>query len=179
MSTIKKLWLLGMGFCLAVSCTHTETTDTTTAEEGSLIQVGGSLPAFSVTTDDGTVMSNVSLKGYVTVLVFFHTGCGDCQKELPQVDSLYRAFRENPKFRLLGISREETAQEVAAYWTSAGLIFPYAAQSDRTVYHLFAREGIPRIYISDTGGQVRFLSSDIDMPDVNTLSTVVNGLLMP
>ena len=53
------------------------------------------------------------------------------------------------RLKIYCISREEPADEVAAYWQENGLTIPYSPQSGREVYNLFSERGIPRIYVSD------------------------------
>ena len=43
--------------------------------EGADLRPGDRLPWFSVTMDDGSVLSTGDLAGKVSVIVFFHTGC--------------------------------------------------------------------------------------------------------
>ncbi len=47
------------------------------------------------------------------------------------------------------ISREEGEASVKAYWEENGFTMPYSAQTDRSVYNLFASSGIPRRYEAD------------------------------
>jgi hypothetical protein len=42
---------------------------------------------------------------------------------------------------------------------------------------MFATQGIPRIYIADTSGKIRFVSSDTDMPDAATLVDAIKQYL--
>ena len=169
-------WLL---FCLLLtlfgSCSDSE--HVRSAGENSLIQVGDTLPAFSVTASDGSQYSNLSLKGYASVIVFFNTDCSDCRQELPQIEKAYKSFQDNPDVKWLAISREESSEAVSSYWATASLDLPYSAQQDRKVYNLFASQDIPRIYIADRHGRVHFISSDVGMPDENTLSEAVRACL--
>ena len=107
--------------------------------EGAELGPGDRLPEFSVILDDGSVVSTGDLSGKVSVIVFFHTGCPDCQAELPVIQRIHDD---------LCISREEDAADIAEYWAENGLTLPYSAQKDRTVYSLFARMGVPRVYVS-------------------------------
>ena len=45
---------------------------------------GDALPQFSVEMSDGGVLNTQSFSGKVGVIVFFHTDCPDCQKDLFQ-----------------------------------------------------------------------------------------------
>jgi hypothetical protein len=77
----------------------------------------------------------------------------------------------------IAISRAQNTEDVAAYWMKQNFQIPYSAQSDQTVYHLFAIQDIPRIYITDRTGRVRFVSSDADMPDETILSNTIRSYL--
>ena len=77
--------------------------------EGADLRPGDSLPWFSVTMDDGSVLSTGDLAGKVSVIVFFHTGCPDCQAELPVIQRIHDEF--SPEAAVLCISREEDAAD--------------------------------------------------------------------
>jgi thiol-disulfide isomerase/thioredoxin len=58
--------------------------------EGANIKVGDKLPDFEVVMSDGSVVSNDSLEGNVSLVMFFHTSCPDCQQALPSVQEIQR-----------------------------------------------------------------------------------------
>ena len=145
-------------------------------EDSSIVQVGDRLPAFDVVTSDGQHVTTDSLMGRRSVVVFFHTTCGDCQKELPQVDVLYRSHRQEPGFRLICIARDERQPDIQAFWEKNGLVMPYSPQPDNRVYSLFARRTIPRLYLSGPDGIVRFMHDDQDMPTADQLEKELNAL---
>ncbi len=173
---MKKLLFTIMSFVALVSCSESDVTHTS-GEDYSVIHTGSSIPVFSVTASDGTVYTDQSLRGTVSVIVFFNTECNDCRKELPQINTAYKEFRYNKLVRFIAISRAQDADDVAVYWTKQGFDIPYSAQSDRSVYSMFATQGIPRIYIADTSGKIRFVSSDTDMPDAATLVNIIKQYL--
>jgi hypothetical protein len=80
----QKFTLAMMLLCAILSgCTQTETSEESTDDTSSLVNLGDTLPAFSVTDNAGHVYSNSTLKGHISVIVFFNTTCPDCQHELP------------------------------------------------------------------------------------------------
>ena len=111
------------------------------------IHMGDKLPFFSIKTSQGDSLSTEDFLGKATVLVFFHTMCGDCQRELPVVENLYKKYGKTVRF--VCISREQSDEEVADYWEKHQLTIPYSAQTDRSIFSLFASSTIPRIYITD------------------------------
>ena len=139
--------------------------------EGADLRPGDSLPWFSVTMDDGSVLTTDDLTGKVSVIVFFHTGCPDCQAELPVIQRIHDEF--SPEAAVICISREEDAADIAEYWAENGLTLPYSAQKDRTVYSLFASEGVPRVYVSS--GSL-FIHSIYDDSPVATYENLVSDI---
>lgn len=121
------------------------------------IKVGDRIPQFTVQTvnSDGTVgsFSTEQLTGE-TVVVLFHTSCSDCQRELPRLNDYYLQHREERGFQMVAISRAEGAESVAAFWAEKGLLIPYSAQDDRSIYNLFASSIIPRVYFCTAKGIV-------------------------
>ncbi|MBQ5639305.1 MAG: TlpA family protein disulfide reductase, partial [Bacteroidales bacterium] len=98
-----------------------------------MLEVGDQVPEFSVETSTGEVVSNRSLLGAVSCIVFFHTGCPDCQKTLPEMQRIYEEFSgRGVKFIL--ISREQTREEIEPYWTDRGYTMPYSPQRTREIY---------------------------------------------
>ena len=139
--------------------------------EGAELGPGDRLPEFSVILDDGSVVSTGDLSSKVSVIVFFHTGCPDCQAELPVIQRIHDEF--SPEAAVLCISREEDAADIAEYWAENGLTLPYSAQKDRTVYSLFASEGVPRVYVS-SGGLI--IHSIYDDSPVATYENLVSDI---
>ena len=148
----------------------------TEEEKGASLGVGDRLPEFSVVTNDGAVVSNVSLKGNVSVIMFFHTGCPDCQQALPVMQLAYDEYAPLG-VGFICISREEGADEVAPYWERFGYTLPYSAQSDRHIYSLFATSIVPRIYISDAEGVIRHVYTDDPVLTYDELSEKLSAML--
>ena len=140
------------------------------------VKIGDSLPDFEVKMNDGTVVSTASLKGGVSVVMFFHTSCPDCQQSLPIVQRIYDEY-SSKNLKWAFISRECGKDEIEAYWAANGLDLPYSAQSDREVYNLFASSRIPRIYISDENGTVRYIFTDDPVASYDDLKSAVESLI--
>lgn len=146
------------------------------SEAEDVILVGSKLPNFSVELSDGTVVTGQELRDTTSLIMFFHTGCPDCRKALPCVQRMYDEYAsQGVAFAL--ISREEEEASIATYWEEQGFDMPYSAQSDRKVYELFAHRRVPRIYISEPGGTVRYIFTDDPVPDVADLTEALEQVL--
>ena len=121
------------------------------------IGVGDTVPDFTVQMNDGSVVTGASLRKGVSLIMFFNTGCPDCRNTLPAVQQMYSRFGNDVSFAL--ISREQGDEEIAPYWESEGYSIPYSAQTDRSVYNLFATTRVPRVYVC-LNGVVEFMYHD-------------------
>ena len=144
---------------------------------GADLKPGDILPEFSVTLDDGSTISNASLEGSVSCIMFFHTGCPDCKATIPEVQKLSEsrvAVEKDIKF--VCISREEGRDEIKAFWDANKITLPFSAQEDRSVYNKFATTGVPRIYISDRNCRISAVWSDDPTPQYEELEEAVRKL---
>ena len=145
-------------------------------QTGADLKAGDGLPDFEVVMNDGTVVSDDILKETVSVVMFFHTSCPDCQQVLPQMQKIYDEFASE-SVNIALISREEPKMSIDVFWMEKGLKMPYSAQNDRTVYELFAKERIPRVYICEKGGIIRYVFTDNPNPSYTNLKTSLESLI--
>jgi peroxiredoxin len=125
----------------------------------SRIQTGERVPAFAITDSDGNMLSPEHLQNKVVLVNFFATWCGPCIAELPRIQVIWDEHRQNPDFALIVIGREETQEAVVAFRQEHGFTFPIAADQDRSVYALFAKELIPRNYLIAPDGTICFATT--------------------
>lgn len=141
--------------------------------QGVNLVVGDSLPTFQVTMNDGSTIRTSDLLGGVSVVVLFSVDCGDCRMELPEVQRLWNQQLGVP---IVLIARENTEEVIRSFWQQAQLTMSYSPQSDRQVYSLFASSRIPRIYISDAQGVIRFSHADDAMPTAEQLADEIKAI---
>ena len=144
--------------------------------KGADLQVGDSLPDFEVVMNDGTVVTDDILKESVSVVMFFSTVCKDCRQVLPQMQSVYDEYA--PKgIRIVLISREDTEESIESFWRENGLKMPYSAQNDRKVYEKFAATRIPRVYVNEKGGIIRYVFTDDPNPSYDEICTALENVI--
>ena len=146
-----RLILAALTATLALSCLR--------MEEPRYPKAGDRLPEFEVCDNNGEKVSTSMLSKGKTLLVFFNTGCADCRKELPIIEDFHR---DNPTVRALAISREESAESIAAYWKSNGFSIPFSAQETRFIYNLFSNTGIPLLVLSSEGTVIKVFNQYLD-----------------
>lgn len=154
----------------AMGCIDDEDAGTGTIE----LMPGDAVPAFSVLMNDGKEVTAECLKGKTSLIVFFHTGCKDCRQELPVIERIYREYVG--KINVVCISRAEEAADIQSYWTEQSFTLPYSAQADRTVYHLFAKSGVPRIYVVDKELVIRSVFTDDPLASYEQIDAAIKAL---
>lgn len=145
--------------------------------EGANIQIGDKLPDFSVRLNDDRLINRQLLEGKVSVIILFTVTCPDCQKQLPVIEQVYKTYGDRDNISILGISRAQGEAEVGDFWKKRGYTFPYSAQDTREVYSLFAKSGVPRIYLSDGDGVVVRMFSDNPLASLDELKDILDQLL--
>lgn len=123
----------------------------TPGEGQPLVKPGDRLPQFCVEMSDGRIVTPADLEGAPALTVLFTTGCSDCRRLLPELEDVHRIL---PGLQMVLISRSETAVRLKLYWEENGLTMPWSAQSDDTVFRMFATSGVPRVYLTNSGGTV-------------------------
>ena len=164
---MKNIWIIVLGLILS-SCIK--------EKQGEELAVGDRLPDFEVVMNDGSVVNDEILSGGVSVVMFFHTSCPDCQQALPRMQQIYDEYAsKGVSFAL--ISREDRAEDIEVYFNKKGLELPYSAQNDRKVYEMFAQSRIPRIYICEKGGIIRYIFTDDPVPSYDQLKSSIEDII--
>lgn len=162
------LSLFSLLFIFLSSCINDDEPEVTS------LAPGDSCPEFTIEMNDGEILSSSDLKGRESVIVFFNTGCGDCRRELPEIQKAYDVIQKgNLDIPIICISREEDKESVERFWEANSLTLPYSAQTDRRVYNLFASSIIPRIYILSPQLIITRCWSDNPLP---TAEEIINSL---
>lgn len=155
---------------MACGCIHDDD-----YRDADIVKVGEPLPDFAVAMNDGSVITGEMLRRGVAVVVFFDTSCSDCRYLLPQLQPLYDEYSTEAHFVL--ISRDEDEATISSFWALHNMTMPYSAQSDRKVYNLFARSLVPRVYISDAEGVVRYIFADNPVSSAEVVRDALLGVL--
>lgn len=143
----------------------------------SVVQVGDAAPDFSLMMTNGEEFSLSAARGDVVLINFYSNWCGPCRLELPHIQQIWEARKNNARFRMLVIGREETTKSVQEFCEQYGFSFPAAADPDRAVYSLFAKESIPRTLVISPEGIILFYTLGFYEEDIKQLKVVLDQQL--
>jgi len=121
------------------------------------LQAGGELTGaempydWSVEALDGQMLNVADLKGKPIFVNIWATWCPPCRAELPSIQRLYDAVKdEGVAFLLIS---NETRDQIGGFAESQGLNLPFC-RSVQGVPSVFDTRGIPATFIVSPGGQV-------------------------
>jgi peroxiredoxin len=114
---------------------------------------------FTLTDLHGMKWTLKELGGKVVLVNFWATWCPPCRKEMPDLDALYKRFKDQGLV-ILAIS-DEDAGKVRLFVAQQKITYPILLDPGRKVNQLFQIEGIPKSFVYDRTG--RLVTQSIDM----------------
>jgi peroxiredoxin len=114
---------------------------------------------FTLTDLQGKSWTLQALHGKVVLVNFWATWCQPCRREMPDLDALYRKFKDQGLV-VLAISDEE-AGKINELLAEKRVSYPILLDPGHKVYELFRLDGIPKSFVYDREGKL--VSQAIDM----------------
>jgi len=118
------------------------------------------LANFTLTDLQGKNWTLKDLRGKVALVNFWATWCPPCQKEMPDLEALYKRFQDQG-FVILAISEDEETDKVKPFITERKISYPILLDPGQKVNNLFQVDGIPKSFVYDRDGKL--VSQSIDM----------------
>ena len=114
---------------------------------------------FTLSDLDGAKWTLKEQRGKVVALNFWATWCPPCRKEMPDLETLYRQFKDQGLV-ILAISDEDLGK-VRPFIAEQKVTYPILLDPERKVNKLFQIEGIPKTFVYDRSGKL--VAQSIDM----------------
>lgn len=96
------------------------------------------------------------LKGKTTLVNVWATWCRPCHDELPAVQAIFDQLKDRKDVQVLTVSVDEDFGWVARFAERQHYTFPIIAMTSADVDKMVGIEGVPRTWIVDSTGNVRF-----------------------
>ncbi|MFN2577084.1 MAG: TlpA disulfide reductase family protein [Pyrinomonadaceae bacterium] len=114
---------------------------------------------FTLTDLSGKSWTLHELRGKIVLVNFWATWCPPCRKEMPDLDALYKKFKDQG-FVILAISDEDVLK-VKPFLSARPVTYPVLLDPGRKVNLLFHVEGIPKSFVYNREGKL--VAQSIDM----------------
>jgi peroxiredoxin len=114
---------------------------------------------FSLLDLSGKTWTLKNLRDKVVLVNFWATWCPPCRKEMPDLDALYRKFKDQGLV-ILAISDEAPAK-VAQFLKETGYTYPILLDPERKVNQQFQIDGIPKSFVYDRNGKLAAQAIDM------------------
>lgn len=135
---------------------------------------------FTVQMMDGRTIRLSDLRGKVVLINFWATWCGPCKKELEEMPSKILKPFQDKDFVLLPIAMGEgsgTVTDNKDELAKRGITFNLGVDPDMEIWDLYARNSIPKNFLIDKNGIIRYVSVGYESNSVNKLARQIRKLL--
>ena len=146
-----------------------------TYDETSIIVVGDQAPDFTATTLSGEEFTLSECRGEVVLLILFSHTCPDCKALFDDVKS-YGQELESLGIELIAVSRGGETKEVEAFATDNGYSFDIVADSTAEIYYKYAEMYVPRTYVIDGEGVVRYTTVEYGATHLRDIISEIESL---
>lgn len=120
------------------------------------LRIGDTVPSITLPGVNGkTLRIPEIIKGKVMVLHFWQIGCTSCRLEMPAMDNLYNSYRKKG-LEVLAVNVGQRKEDVRAFAAELGVSYPILIDADGKSALLYGVTDVPRTYIVDRSGMVRY-----------------------
>ena len=144
---------------------------------------------FVLVDQDGTEHRLSDYRGKTVFLNFFATWCGPCQREIPDIEALYRDRGENAgEVVVLGVANPKTSEhpqnsdvgvdEVEAFIDEYGITYPVLMDTTGQLFSSFGVSSFPTTFMIDKDGYVFGYAAGMLTADVmgNIVDQTISGV---
>lgn len=136
------------------------------------VQPGRYAPDFTLPDLNEEPVALSDWRGQIVLLNFWTSWCAPCRVEMPLLQALYEAYRDDGLV-VLAVNLEEEPERVAAFVEDLGLAFPVLLDEKAAVGTLYRVRGAPTTYFIDRDGVIR--QRYVGPLTADVLATILSG----
>jgi len=138
--------------------------------------VGEKLDHFTVPLQAGGTFDSRSIEGKPTILTFWASWCGPCQKEMPALAKLYQTYADKG-LNVIGISVDEDDQKLSRWLDGHPMPFTIAHDPGGKLMDTFTNRGLPTTLWIRKDGTIRLRTTGVPPGADKRLDELVNELV--
>jgi peroxiredoxin len=113
-------------------------------------------PEFELRSTEGKTISLSKLRGTPVVVNFWATWCEPCKVEMPALEEVYNAFKDQG-LRILAINLGESHESVIAWARDMKLTFDILLDPTQAIGALYQLRGQPSTYVIAPSGVITYI----------------------
>lgn len=114
---------------------------------------------------DGNKYNLKDFKGKKVFMNFWATWCGYCRREMPDMEKIYQANKDDKDFVMIAVNVGEDKEKVKAFIQKNKFNFLVLTDTDESVTKLFNVEGYPTSYFFNKDGSTTKVNLDGQISD--------------
>ncbi len=118
------------------------------------ISEGNRAPDFRLEDLDGNQVSLQDHRGQVVLINFWATWCEPCRDEIPDIEAVYQARRDEG-FAVLGVNSHETRGAIEPFVGELGVSYPILIDENGRVEKTYRPVGLPMSVLVDQDGIIQ------------------------
>lgn len=151
-------------------------------ERGYIVSVGDMAPDFTsvVASTGDTIRLSDYVNKRVVMLQFTASWCGVCRREMPQIEErIWQRHKDDPRFALIGIDRDEPADAVVGFAAKTGVTYPLVLDDGADIFGLYADKGagVTRNVIIGMDGRIVMMTRLYDEREFERMVCLIDSLL--
>ena len=127
--------------------------EVTRVGEPGIINIGQQAPDFSIKDQEGRLVKLSDYRGKVVFLNVWGTWCQPCIAEMPEMETLYQAFRDR-KFQMMAVSIDNDWEDVNKFYQEHNLTLPAFLDPGHQIANLYKVYKYPETFLIDANGHV-------------------------
>jgi peroxiredoxin len=124
------------------------------------VDLGKRAPDFRVVdiASGDSISLHTRYAGQVTLVNVWATWCGPCRAEMPSMERVYQAYKDQG-FSIAAVSVDEgSADKIAAFGRELALTFDLLHDRSGLIQQTYQMIGVPQSFLLDRAGRVSFVA---------------------
>lgn len=151
--------ILGIAIVIFVSNENTKenTSNNVTIPQEQKSLINSDLPNVAIKSSNNEEKKLSDFRnGKPTFIIYWASWCSDCRKQLPDVEKLYKEYKDKVNFVFVNVvdGERENVKQAKAYIKESNFTFDYYKSTDNAIDVMKVKK-IPTKFIADKNGKIK------------------------